>query len=173
MEEALYKTMTIFTKKLIAAVIPVLMMGSYSASAEELERGNPFLPPASWTEEQARQDERIRVIFREMEPVLKNEIYTRMTETQASMEIKLKRRVDVLSKRVTEANLNRPAAAVVNASSENTATETQPGQPSNFVIPVGSTFISCINKEALYRDNQNNLFKVPKNDPDSISRCNS
>lgn len=135
------------------------------SNAQEIDRGNPFVAPPTWAEEQARLDERTRVIFRELEPDLKNDIMKRVNESQATLEIKLRKRIDLVAQ-----NIGTAAAPVngVQANGQNKTTEEEVKASS---IPEGSTFISCVNKEALYRDSNDILFKVPKDDPQSVARC--
>jgi hypothetical protein len=144
-----------------------IMMHSLPAAAQEIERGNPFVAPPTWAEEQARLDERTRIIYRELEPELKNDIMKRVNESQSSLEIKLRKRIDLVAATIST------ATAAANASKGNAGGQNpQAGDDAKkSSVPEGSTYISCVNKEALYRDPNDILFKVPKDDPQSIARC--
>lgn len=140
------------------------------AFAQEIERGNPFVAPPTWAEEQARLDERTRIIFRELEPEMKNDIMKRVNESQATLEIKLRKRIDLVAQSITAVQ------AAAQPTANGTASANGEGQVAGeeqkkTAIPEGSKFISCVNKEALYRDSNEILFKVPKDDPQSLDRC--
>lgn len=158
--------MNIYCKTWAAALIAATVLQTGSAVAQEMDRGNPFVAPPSWAEEQARLDERTRIIFRELEPELKNDMMMRVNESQAALEIKLRKRIDLVAESISNATAT---------SSNGQSTDTQGNKPEEEIkassIPEGATFISCINKEALYRDSNDILFKVPKDDPQSVDRC--
>jgi hypothetical protein len=149
-----------------AALIGATMFQTGISSAQEIERGNPFVAPPSWAEEQARLDERTRIIFRELEPELKNDIMKRVNESQATLEIKLRKRIDLVAQSITTAAA--PADNGQNSNGQNKKAEEEVKASS---VPEGSKFISCVNKEALYRDSNDILFRVPKNDKQSLDRC--
>jgi hypothetical protein len=155
-----------YRKTWAAAFLAATVFQTGISDAQEIERGNPFVAPPSWAEEQARLDERTRIIFRELEPELKNDIMKRVNESQATLEIKLRKRIDLVAQNIGTAAA--PAANGQNANGQNKKSEEEVKASS---IPEGSTFISCVNKEALYRDSNDILFKVPKDDPQSVARC--
>jgi hypothetical protein len=150
-----------YRKTWAAAFLGATMLQTGMSAAQEIERGNPFVAPPTWAEEQARLDERTRIIFRELEPELKNDIMKRVNESQATLEIKLRKRIDLVAQ-----NIGTATAPAANGQNKKTEEEVKASS-----IPEGSTFISCVNKEALYRDSNDILFKVPKDDPQSAARC--
>ena len=156
--------MNIYRKTWALAFLAAAVFQVGSAGAQEIDRGNPFVAPPSWAEEQARLDERTKLIFRELEPELKNDIMKRVNESQATLEIKLRKRIDLVAQSISTVQAaSQPAAAGQQQKTEEEAKKSS--------IPEGSTFISCVNKEALYRDSNDILFKVPKDDPQSVDRC--
>ena len=158
-----------YRKTWAAAFLAAAVFHSGAVSAQEIERGNPFTAPPSWAEEQARLDERTRIIIREMEPEMKNDIMKRVNESQASLEIKLRKRIDLVAQSIaTAAQAAAQPAAGAGGAAE---TPAEGAEPKAATIPEGAKFISCVNKEALYRDSNDILFKVPKDDPQSVSRC--
>ena len=165
--------MNIFKKTFVATVLSTSLMGSFTSSAQEIERGNPFEAPSTWAEAQARQDERTGIIFKELEPKIKEAIFKTMSETQASLEIKLTKRIKNVADALNAANLARNTLEATAGNSDAAGEEFIPEieEVLNFVIPQGSSFIACINQEALYRDNQNIIFKIPEADPQSIAMC--
>nr|WP_250808044.1 hypothetical protein [Neorhizobium tomejilense] len=160
--------MKIYCKTWAAACFAVTTMQVVPLAAQEIERGNPFVAPPAWAEEQARLDERTRIIFRELEPELKNDIMKRVNESQATLEIKLRKRIDLVAATINSATASAPANQQGGTAGQNKQTGEDAKKSS---VPEGSTFISCVNKEALYRDPLNILHKVPKDDPQSVARC--
>lgn len=139
------------------------LLNAVGVSAQEIERGNPFEAPSNYAEEQARLDERTRVIFRQMEPDLKNDIMKRVNESQAALEIKLRKRIDLITQ-----NLGAAAATTAQAATADAKKADEAKKPA---IPDGAIFISCINKKALYRDKNNTLFQVAEDEKQSDNRC--
>ncbi len=163
-----------YRKILATAIVVASGMFATSANAQEIERGNPFVAPPSWAEEQARQDERTRVIFRELEPELKNDIMRRVNEAQATLEIKLRKRIDLVAQSVSAAvnAAQQQQKAQAQASIQGQSDASPAGEEGKkTAIPEGAKLISCVNKEALYRDSNDVLFKVAKDDPESLARC--
>ena len=152
-----------YRKTLAALILASALFQCGHASAQEIDRGNPFAAPPSWSEEQARMDERTRIIYRELEPELKNDIMKRVNESQAALEIKMRKRIDLVVQNIG------PAAAA--AEQTNAAGKDGAVDPNASAVPADSTFISCVNKKALYRDKNNTLFRVPEEDPQSVARC--
>jgi hypothetical protein len=129
------------------------------AHAQQIERGNPFVAPAAVAEEQARQDERTRIIFRELEPEVKNDIMRRVNESQASLEIKLRKRIDLVTQNLGASGQAKGAD----------------GKPVDEVkkspVPEGATFVSCVNGLALYRDKNNVLRPITEEKGAADNRC--
>jgi hypothetical protein len=145
------------------AVFAMSALHTSIVTAQEIERGNPFVAPPSWAEEQARLDERTRIIFRELEPEMKNDVLRRVNESQATLEIKLRKRIDLVAQ--TIADIQKSSQAPANNPQNGVA------EAGKSIVPEGSKFVSCLSGEALYRDANNILFKVPKDDPKSRDLC--
>jgi hypothetical protein len=139
------------------------MVGLYDACAQD--RSNPFIAPPTEAEEQARQDERMRKIVWELQPELKSLIMLDVNSSQASLEIKMRRRIDAAIKEVS-ADIAKQVP-VSSAGGENNASDGS-SVPSN--IPENSKFISCVNGKALYRDSNNTLFQVAESG-NGIKHC--
>lgn len=132
-----------------------LMMMVQSGMAQD--RTNPFTPPTSEQEKQALMDERVRNIVWELQPDLKALIMQDVHAAQASMEMKMRRYVassiDDLDRGV---NQQSPTLNVAGGGDG----ESADGVVVDNSVLENSTFISCVNGKALYRDSKNTLFQV-------------
>ena len=156
------------TKRMLGLVsaLTLIMAGTTCAMAQE--RVNPFIAPTTEAEEQARQDERMRNIVWELQPELKSLIMQDVAAAQTSLEIKMRRRIDLAIKEVS-ADVARQVPAPTSSAGGDDGSEKSP-VASN--IPENSKFISCVNGKALYRDSDNNLFQVAESG-DGIKRCSN
>ncbi|WP_315922704.1 hypothetical protein [Mesorhizobium sp. SP-1A] len=158
--------MPMLTRKLLGIISAVtLMVGINNANAQD--RSNPFVAPPTEAEEQARQDERMRNIVWELQPELKSLIMQDVSAAQASLEIKMRRRIDAAIKEVSAdvaKQVPAPSAGGENGGSENSPVASN--------IPENSKFISCVNGKALYRDSNNTLFQVAESG-DGIKHCSN
>jgi hypothetical protein len=155
--------MKINRKPWAALLIATALLRCGPATAGDIDRGNPFTAPPNWSEEQARMDERMRIVFRQLEPEVKEDIMKRVNESQAALEIKMRKRIDLVIQNIGTA----PAGPG--------GTPGQPAQAADTkksAVTDGSSFISCVNGKALYRDKNNTLYRVPEEDPESVAhRC--
>lgn len=140
-----------------------LMVGLHDVYAQD--RSNPFVAPPTEAEEQARQDERMRKIVWELQPELKSLIMLDVNSSQASLEIKMRRRIDAAIKEVS-ADIAKQVPALT-AGGENNPADSSPVANN---IPENSKFISCVNGKALYRDSNNTLFQVAESG-NGIKHC--
>lgn len=155
------------TKKMLGLISALsVVVGAHYANAQE--RVNPFVAPPTEAEEQARQDERMRNIVWELQPELKSLIMQDVAAAQASLEIKMRRRIDLAIKEVSSDIARQVPAPSSTAGGEEGSTSS----PVASNIPENSKFISCVNGKALYRDSDNNLFQVAESG-DGIKRCSN
>lgn len=133
----------------------------------KIERANPFTPPPSAAEEQARQDERTRNIVWQLQPEIKSMIMQDVTASQAALEIKIRRRIDTA---IEEAVKAAPASAAA-GSPGLLGTLASATAPNPNKVPEGAKFISCVNGKALYRDKDNTLFQVAGDGVPGSDRC--
>ena len=134
----------------------------------KIERPNPFTPPPSADEEQARQDERMRNIVWQLQPEIKSMIMQDVTASQAALEIKIRRRIDSA---IAEASLKAPEPAAGAAAPGVLGTIAAAANPEANKVPEGAKFISCVNGKALYRDKDNTLFQVAGDGVPGSDRC--
>ncbi len=143
------------------------MLHAGATFAQEADtRPNPFKAPPSEQERQLVQDERTRNIVRGMQGEIVDKVSAKFDRKIDTMEDTLKRRIDDA---VKAAAIPQPGAAqgtVAGAKGIGTGTETGAEKSA---VPEGATFISCVNKKALYRDKDNALFK----DDSATNRCAS
>ena len=138
-----------------AAVVP--------ASSES--RDNPFVPPPSEQELQARMDERMRNIILEVQPEIRANIMQDVHAAQATLEIRLRRRID---EAVRTAAPPVPVAASQPSLIDGIVEAVTPESK----VPEGATFISCVNGKALYRDDREHvLFQVEGDGAQGSDRC--
>lgn len=154
-------------KGFIAAVVLAATLSSVPGSAQERE--NPFVPPPSEDERRALEDERIKNIVLEMQPQIKSMIMQEVMSAQSALEIKLRRRID----EATASPGGIAAAGTQSGPNGGQGSAPLPGVPApgSQTIPEGSTFISCVNGKALYRDADNTLFQVTGNGVPGSDRC--
>lgn len=133
--------------------LATLMVGLNDAYAQE--RSNPFVAPPTEAEEQARQDERMRNIVWELQPELKSLIMQDVNSSQASLEIKMRRRIDAAVKELSSDIAKQVPVAAAGGEQDDSNSSPVAGN-----IPENSKFISCVNGKALYRDSNNTLFQV-------------
>lgn len=153
----------VFRSAVFAAFVWGLVSPSYAQ-----ERPNPFIPPSSAAEEQAKVDERLRGIVWELHPEMKNMIMKDVTAAQTSLEIKMRRHVDaVISSEMGKLKTDIVVAAPSGA--QGNVEGVAGSGPSD--IPEGSNFVSCVNGKALYSDKNNNLFQVPENSGQANLLC--
>lgn len=136
-------------------------------------RENPFVPPPTEAEEQARMDERMRNIVWQLQPEIKSLIMQDVTAAQASLEIKMRRRIDTEIQKAME---GLKAAPSVEGSAEGilgglVAAGAGAAAGDTPTVPEGAKFISCVNGKALYRDKDNTLFQVAGNGVPGSDRC--
>lgn len=159
--------MRIRTNSRATMALAAAMFCSSQAGAQHIERGNPFEAPPAWSEEEKLLEERIRVIFRQMEPGMRNDVLKQVREADAALELKLRRRIDLLAQEAaTAARSGAPEGGGAKANNEGEA-----GSAQAVAVPEGATFVACVNKGAIYRDSKNILVKVPETDPQSIALC--
>lgn len=149
-----------YCAKTLAGALLAVHLGAGLAAAQEIDRGNPFLPPPSFSEEQAMLDERMRGVFRELEPALKNDIMRRVNDSQAALELKMRKNLNLAIESMGAGGNNQSKPG-----------EGQKENAASSAVPQGSVFISCVNKKALYRDQDNTLFQLPAEAPESVGRC--
>lgn len=152
------------------AIAAAALFAAGAAMAQEKDkdkeaegRTNPFVPPLSAAQEQARQDERMRNIVWQLQPEIKSMIMQDVTASQAALEIKMRRRID------TAVASAAPAAAAGGTPGilGGLAAAAAPAPK----VPDGATFISCINGKALYRDKDSTLFQVAGDGVQGSDRC--
>ena len=149
----------------LAAAVAATLFATAALAQEKVddERSNPFAPPPSAAEEQARQDERMRNIVWQLQPELKSMVMQDVTASQAALEIKMRRRIDTA---IANASVQAPAAGGTGLlGSIASAAAPEPK------VPEGATFISCVNGKALYRDKDNTLFQVAGDGVPGSDRC--
>jgi hypothetical protein len=148
----------------ILAVAAMLHAGVVFAQQADT-RPNPFKAPPSEQERQLVQDERTRNIVRGMQGEIVDKVSAKFDRKIDSMEDTLKRRIDDAVK----------TAAIPQAGTQGTVGGAQGigsgagPEAEKSAVPEGATFISCVNKKALYRDKDNALFK----DDSATNRCAS
>jgi len=164
------------TSTVLAAVTALAAASALLLSEPSLAEGrdNPFAPPSTKAEEQARQEERVRQIIREMVPEVESRVMRNVAQTQAESEVRLRRRLDEISTRVPDAGqAGQAAPGAPGASAPRGAPGGQPTPPpAPTTLPEGAKFISCVNGKALYRDKDNALFQVsPGSGIEGANRC--
>jgi hypothetical protein len=152
---------------------PQFASGSFAADGRE----NPFTPPTSAEQEQARQDERIRRVLLESTADIEAKVMQGVSSSIAASEIRMKRRFDEIS---TQNPAGQQQAGGL------PGVPTAPGGlPRNGGGPVvagkdgkkpgddkdAAKFISCVNGKALYRDKDNTLFQVSGAGANGVDPC--
>jgi len=154
---------------LAAAVAALLVPGISWAQEKPVDRReNPFVPPPTAAEEQARQDERMRNIVWQLQPEIKSLIMQDVTAAQASLEIKIRRRIDQSIEQAIDGLKSAPAGEGGILGGIAAAAGAAVAEPA---VPEGAKFISCVNGKALYRDKDNTLFQVAGNGVQGSDRC--
>lgn len=150
----------------VLAVLAALQIGV--AHAQEVDiRPNPFKAPPSEQERQLVQDERTRNIVRNMQGEIVDKVSAKFERKIDQIEDTLKRRVDDAVRTAAIPQPGAAAGAIGGAAGIGKGTET--GGAEKSAVPEGATFISCVNKKALYRDKDNVLFQ----DDSAANRCAS
>lgn len=153
-------------KSHFAIIVLATFAGMNTATADE--RDNPFVPPTPAEEQRAIEDERVRNLIIEMQPELKKLIMQEVAASQSTLEVKLRRRIERLAK---DMSTQAPRAASVSSGDAATTSAGAGSAATASEIPEGSTFISCVNGKALYRDADNTLFQVLGNGIPGSDRC--
>lgn len=149
----------------ILAAAAILHGGAIYAQETDT-RPNPFKAPPSEQERQLVQDERTRNMVREMQGEIVEKVSAKFERKIDTIEDTLKRRVDDAIKSASIPQAGTKQGTVGGAQGIGTGTEKEAGKT---VVPEGATFISCVNKKALYRDKDNVLFQ----DDSAANRCAS
>jgi|HigsolmetaGSP11D_1036233.scaffolds.fasta_scaffold00947_17 hypothetical protein len=146
----------------VAVMLPLSLAGQAAAQ----ERLNPFAPPTAAEEEQARQDERFRRLFREMSAEIEARVMQSVSSAQAAAEVRLRRQIEEIRQ-----SQGDPIPGVVTVQTASRGQQGK-GQPGGSADPLeGAKFISCVNGKALYRDKDNALFQVSGNGLPGSDRC--
>jgi gamma-glutamyl:cysteine ligase YbdK (ATP-grasp superfamily) len=148
----------------ILAVAAMLHAGAAFAQQADT-RPNPFKAPPSEQERQLVQDERTRNVVRGMQGEIVDKVSAKFERKIDSIEDTLKRRIDDA---VKTAAIPQPGTQSTVEGAQGIGSDTNTGAEKS-VVPDGATFISCVNKKALYRDKDNALFK----DDSATNRCSS
>jgi hypothetical protein len=155
--------------------ISILLAPQFASGSFAEGRDNPFAPPSSAEQEQARQDERIRKVLIDATPDIEAKLMQGVSSSIAASEVRMKKRLDEMS-------TQNPAGGAQAGGLP--GVPTAPGGPKNGAAPAvtgkdgkktddkdAAKFISCVNGKALYRDKDNTLFQVSGAGANGVDPC--
>lgn len=155
----------------LALAISFLIAPHFAGAAFADGRDNPFVPPNSAEQEQARQDERIRKIIMDTTPEIEARVMKNLISSIESVETKITKRIEEVSAQKPSANggpssPGSPGSAAVGAPTSTSKDGKKPGDDKD-----AAKFISCVNGKALYRDKDNTLFQVSGVGANGVDPC--
>lgn len=154
--------------------VSILLAPQFASVAFADGRENPFTPPTSAEQEQARQDERIRRVLIESSSDIEAKVMQSVSSSIAAAEIRMKRRLDeVAVQKPAENALPVPGKDAPKNGSGSGTVASPKGKDGKKDADDKNTakFISCVNGKALYRDKDNTLFQISGAGPNGVDPC--